>query len=146
MEDLITGYPVTIDIQVAWGEMDAFNHVNNTVYFRYFENVRIVYFKEIGFIEAMRSKNIGPILASLKCEYKTPLVYPDQIIAGTKVTHIEEDRFVMEYIIASRARKRIAAIGEGVLVAYDYGRNKKTPIPDEIREGIIRLEKIKQPG
>ena len=45
MEKLTERYPVVIEIPVAWGEMDAFQHLNNIVYFRYFESARIAYFE-----------------------------------------------------------------------------------------------------
>ena len=45
MSPVLEGYQVTIDVNVAWGEMDAFEHVNNVVYFRYFESVRMAYFE-----------------------------------------------------------------------------------------------------
>ena len=47
LEDLLKSYPVVIDIPIAWGEMDALKHVNNMVYFRYFESVRVVYLEKI---------------------------------------------------------------------------------------------------
>src|SRR5687767_1167703 len=54
---------VTVEIPVQWGDMDAFGHVNNTVYFRWFESARIAYFEKIGLNERMRRDRKGPILA-----------------------------------------------------------------------------------
>ena len=64
MKELIGDYPVVIDIPIAWGDMDAFQHVNNTVYFKHFESARISYFEKIDFLEVMNKTGIGPILAS----------------------------------------------------------------------------------
>ena len=47
MQDLIRAYPVTIEFPIAWGDMDAFQHVNNVMYLRYFESARIAYFGKI---------------------------------------------------------------------------------------------------
>ena len=60
---------------------------------------------------------------------------------GAKVETIEKDRFVMKYAVISHKHKNIAALGEGVLVSFDYENNIKTLIPDEIRKRIIDLEK-----
>ena len=49
MKDLIGDYPVTIELPIVWGDMDAFQHVNNIVYFKHFESARISYFEKIGF-------------------------------------------------------------------------------------------------
>ncbi len=49
---LLKGFPVVVEITVAWGEMDALKHVNNVVYFRYFENARIAYFEKVEILGA----------------------------------------------------------------------------------------------
>jgi len=142
MKEQIDEYPVTIQFPVAWGDMDAFQHLNNIVYFRYFESARISYFERIKFLEVMDRTGIGPILASTQCRYKIPLTYPDLVIVGAKVDTIEQDRFVMKYAVFSQKHGKLAASGEGVLVTFDYQANQKTLVPDEIKKNIIELEKL----
>jgi acyl-CoA thioester hydrolase len=141
MKELISAYPVVIEIPIAWGDMDAFQHVNNIVYFKHFESARISYFEKIGFLEFMNQTKIGPILASTQCRYKIPLTYPDHVTVGAKEETVEKDRFIMKYVVISHKFMKIAALGEGVLVTFDYQNNIKTLIPDEIRKRIIDLEK-----
>jgi acyl-CoA thioester hydrolase len=141
MKELISVYPVVIEIPIAWGDMDAFQHVNNIIYFKYFESARISYFEKIDFLEVMNETGIGPILASTQCKYKIPLTYPDHITVGAKVDTMEKERFIMKYAVISHKHEKIAALGEGVLVTFNYQNNKKTLIPDEIRKRIIDLEK-----
>lgn len=141
MKELISAYPITIEIPIAWGDMDAFQHVNNTVYFKHFECARISYFEKIDFIEVMNKTGIGPILASTQCRFKMPLTYPDVVTVGARVDAIEKDRFTMKYAIISHKFNKIVALGEGVLVTYDYQNNKKALIPDGIKKSIIDLEK-----
>lgn len=141
MKELINDYPVIIEVPIAWGDMDAFQHVNNTVYFKHFESVRISYFEKINFFEVMNKTGIGPILASTQCTYKIPLTYPDKVTVGAKVDTIEAERFLMKYAVISHKYNKIAASGEGMLVSFDYHNNKKAPLPDEIRKRIIELEK-----
>ena len=141
MKKIISEYPVTIELPIAWGDMDAFQHVNNVVYFKYFESARISYFEKLKFLEFMDETGIGPILASTQCRYKIPLTYPDTVTVGTKVETIEEGRFIMKYAVLSHKHKKIAALGEGVIVTFNYKNNIKAIIPDEIRTRIIDLEK-----
>jgi acyl-CoA thioester hydrolase len=138
---LLESYPVVVEIPVAWGEMDSFQHVNNVVYFRYFESARIAYSEKIGLQEHKEKTGIGPILGSTSCKYKLPLTYPDTVSVGAKVTGMEEDRFTMSYVIVSHRHQKIAAEGDGVVVMYDYNDGRKTAIPDEIR---LRIQKIEQ--
>jgi acyl-CoA thioester hydrolase len=141
MEKLLEGYPVIIEIPVAWGEMDSLQHVNNIVYFRYFESARMAYFDEIDIWSYMDETGIGPILASTQCKFRIPLSYPDTVAVGTRITNLEEDRFLMKYLVVSRQHQRIAAEGEGVIVSYDYRGKKKASLPDEIKARIERLER-----
>ncbi len=138
--ELLAGYPVVIESPVAWGDMDAFAHVNNTVYLRWFESSRIAYFEKLELMELMERTGVGPILASTRCRFKIPLDYPDRVSVGARIARIGEDRFVMEYAAASHRHAAIAADGEGLIVAYDYRQRAKAPIPDEVRERIHRLE------
>lgn len=142
MKELLKDFSVIIEVPVSWGEMDAFSHVNNIVYFRYFESGRIKYFEEMDYFKYI-DQGIGPILASTSCRYRLPLTYPDTVSIGTRVTKLTEDRFWMQYHVISHKHKKLAAEGEGVIVSFDYKTNKKVALPVELREKIIVLENNK---
>jgi acyl-CoA thioester hydrolase len=139
---LLEGYSVVIEIPIAWGEMDSFQHVNNVAYFRYFESARIRYSEKLGLYKHKDETGIGPILGSTSCKYRLPLTYPDTVSVGTKITDIAEDRFTMKYVVVSHKHQKIAAEGDGVVVMYDYREGKKTAIPEEIRKRILAMEKM----
>ncbi|OQW97040.1 MAG: thioesterase, partial [Desulfobacteraceae bacterium A6] len=84
---------------------------------------------------------IGPILASTSCKFRIPLTYPDKVLSGAKVSKIEKDRFTMNYIVVSTKLERVAAEGEGLIVAYNYRENKKITIPQKMRDRIMNIEK-----
>ena len=46
--ELLAGFPVIVEQAVVWGDMDSYSHVNNVVYFRYFENARLEYFRRLN--------------------------------------------------------------------------------------------------
>src|SRR5437762_1470927 len=89
----IAKYPVVIELPVVWGEMDSYRHVNNVVYFRYFENARLEYFRRLDWFEYERQTGIGPILAATQARFRKPLTYPDTIAVTARVSKIEADRF-----------------------------------------------------
>jgi acyl-CoA thioester hydrolase len=140
MNELLAHCPVVIEIPVAWGEMDSFQHVNNIVYLRYFESARIAYFERLKLMEFLNETGIGPILASVQCKFKIPLTYPDTVSVGTRIAKIEQDRFVMEYFVVSHKHQKIAAEGEGVVVSFNYHENKKAALPEEVKQRIAALE------
>src|SRR5688500_16571606 len=101
MREHLEGFPVVIDIPIAWGEMDAFGHVNNAVYFRYFESARIACFERLGLATTLAGSDVGPILASTHCRFRMPLRYPDTVAVGTRVDDVGVDRFLMRYRVIS---------------------------------------------
>lgn len=139
MDDPLADYPIIITQPVAWGEMDAFGHVNNIVFFRYFESARIAYLDAIG-LRGDRSAGVGPILASTHCRFRRPLTYPDVVRVGARTTELAADRFTMEYRIVSETLRDIAAEGGGVIVAYDYVSSRRTMLPDAVRARIRELD------
>jgi acyl-CoA thioester hydrolase len=139
-DDPLAVFPVRIEIPVAWGEMDAFGHVNNVAYFRYFESARIAYFDALGYMDLMRATGIGPILAATDCRFRLPLEYPDRLAVGARVTDIEADEFLMRYVVVSRRHGRVAAEGSGRIVSYHYENKRKAPLQPELRARLARLE------
>jgi acyl-CoA thioester hydrolase len=136
----LAGFPIVIELDVAWGDMDSFAHVNNVVYFRYFENARIAYLDRVGWNALKATAGFGPILHSTSARYRKPLTYPDHILVGTRVTDIQPDRVTFEYRLVSTRLNAVAAEGQGVIVSYDYHAEAKCPIPEAIRKAIEELE------
>lgn len=141
MRELLDSYPLVIEAPVAWGEMDSMGHVNNIVYFRYFESARIAYFERVGFMAHMAETGVGPILASTQCRFRLPLSYPDTVFVGARAEQVSEDRFLMKYLAVSRRHAKPAAEGEGLIVSFDYRAQRKAPLPAEVRARIEELER-----
>ena len=139
VEDLLEGWPVRCEADVAWGQMDAFGHVNNTVYFRWFEDVRILLLRDVGWLEAMEATGVGPILARTQCVFRAPLAWPDRVTVAAKVDDLAVDRFTMKYRLVSHQAGVVAAEGDGRIVSFDYRANAKAPIPKGV---FARLEAL----
>ena len=136
----ISDYPVTLSLRAAWGDMDAFGHVNNTQFFRYFESARIAYFETCCFIGPGNKSHVAPILAREDCKFIRPLYYPDNILAGARVISVSEDRFRMQYCLLSEKHQTTAAIGTGDIVTFDYREKRKEPVPESWLRAISQTE------
>lgn len=132
-------FVVSIEIPVAWGEQDAFGHLNNVVYFRYFENVRMHYLERIGVLRSHRDHGLGVILASTTCDFKRPVEWPARLTVRCGCTAIGNTSFTMAYEIADEQRA-IVATGTSVQVMYDYDQHMKARIPDAIRAAIASVQ------
>ncbi|MFN8057985.1 MAG: thioesterase family protein [Vicinamibacterales bacterium] len=138
----LDAFPVVIDLAVAWGEMDAYRHVNNIVYFRYFESARIAYFRRIAF-SGVEPGGVGPILHSTACRFRIPLTFPDTITVGARVVALHADRFTMAYRVVSHRHGAVAADGEGVIVAFRHDVGAKAALPADVHAAIVDLEATK---
>ena len=133
-------YPITISFDVQWGDMDAFGHVNNARYFTWFESCRSVYFIRIG-LRMSEPSSLGPIIANLTCDYLSPVVYPQSLVAGTRVSKIGNTSFTMEYGLWKKDDPdHLVARGTSVTVLFDYVAQKKVRVPDPIRDAIAQVE------
>lgn len=138
--ELLAGYPVVVRVPVQWGDMDAYGHVNNTVFFRYFESARVEYLERCGFTRSYEETRVGAILHSTRCRFRRALTHPDTVLVGATAREVEDDRFTHAYRLVSLARDEVAAEGSGVVVSFDYDRGEKAPIPEPVRAGIASLE------
>lgn len=141
MTGYFQGCHTVVVIPLAWGEMDAFQHLNNIIYFRYFETARIAFFEKMKMTKRGLPQGVGPILASTSCRFKAPLAYPDTLYVGVRILEIGADRFKLEHLVVSEKLQKVAAVGEVVVVSYDYSAQAKTDLPESWRR---RLEKAKQ--
>jgi len=138
----LEAFPVQVELPVIWGQMDAFQHVNNTEYFRFFETGRIAYFERMNMDEIMRELGVGPILAATNCSFRIPLVYPDTVAIGTRTSQLEleKNRLLMEYSVVSRQHDKVAAIGMGTIVAFNYQTKQRADIPSEWLDAVASIE------
>jgi acyl-CoA thioester hydrolase len=116
-------------MQMRWGDMDALGHMNNTVYFRYFEQARISWFDSIG--ADYRSLPEGPILGSIACRFMVPVVYP----ADLEVTLLAGRPRRSTFALFSEIRDagRVYARAEAVMVWIDLKDGKSRPLPEWVR-------------
>lgn len=122
----IDDFPFRLTLPVLWGHMDAFQHVNNVIYFRYLESARIAYFEEAQLMKFMEDTGVGPILAETSCRYIKPLQFPDTVDVGCKTTVVRDSEMEQEYAVYSRRQDRIVATGWALIVAYDYRTLKRS--------------------
>lgn len=85
----------TLDVPVRWGDMDAFNHVNNTVFLRFIEEARIRFFAELG--DEWLSEASGPVVVNINCNFRREIRYPATVRVITKGYQASEKRLVMEH-------------------------------------------------
>ncbi len=133
-------YPVQIQLPVQWGDMDAFKHVNNVMYFKYFESVRIAYFEKLAVMGTSTIDNVAPILAETSCRFKYPLNFPDTILVGASIIENHSHGFLMEYAVYSQQLKRITSVGTGRIVMLNYASHEKVEVDVNLLDKIRSVQ------
>jgi acyl-CoA thioester hydrolase len=115
-------------------------HVNNVVFFRWCESARIAYFGRIGLADRRSAEHVGPILASIKCDFRRQLNFPDTIRIGARIARIGRSSLAMEHRVESLAQHAMVAEAESTMVVFDYTAGKPHPVPEDMRRAIEGLE------
>lgn len=119
-------------IPIRWGDMDAMGHVNNAVYFRYMETLRIDWFQHIGV--RPEGADLGPIIVNAFCNFIKPLAYPGDLLARHYVAAIGRST-IDTYATLERVDQPgvIHSTGGATVVWSDFKAQKSVPLPDHIR-------------
>jgi acyl-CoA thioester hydrolase len=138
----MTGYPYEIALEVAFRDIDAMGHVNNAVFFAYFETIRIKYLGEImenaGLLD-FELLDLPLILVEAACTYKSPALLGEHLHIGTGISRFGTKSFDMLYQVRGEDG-RVVARGKTIQVMYDYMMRNAFPIPDEIKGYVRRYQ------
>ena len=122
-----------VDMPVRWGDMDSYNHVNNTVYFRFMEQCRLEWFAKLGFPTV--DVDIVPILVEANCRFIRAVTHPSTVRVtirvtdiGPKIVETTHDIFVGDVLYATGVCK---------LLWMSRSANKGVALPEEVRTRLL---------
>ncbi|MFY8274140.1 acyl-CoA thioesterase [Pseudoalteromonas sp. SSDWG2] len=140
-KEFLDVFPRASEIKVAWGDMDALQHVNNTMYFKYFEIARIDFFTQAGIFKRLESEKTGPVLADNFAKYLRPVTYPDTLLVGVSVSDIGETGFMTHYSVFSKAQQSLVTVGKAKVVMFDFNNMQKAPLDSTLLDFLHANEK-----
>lgn len=131
-------YRHTREITTRWMDNDAYGHVNNVVYYSFFDTVVNEWSIAQGLLDVERSPIIGLVVES-GCQYFEPLTYPEKITAALRVGHVGNSSVRYEIGIFGGGRDRAAAQGHFVHVYVDRETRRPAPLPEAWRSALATL-------
>lgn len=134
--DELAHYPIIHHQPIHWGEMDAFNHLNNVVFYRYAESARIAYLQALGMFDG----SMVTVLAQSSCQYLRPVTYPDTLLLGVRCQRLGNTSIVIEYSYYSCTQEAIVATADAVIVRLESNGKDKLPWTNEERGHLVALE------
>ncbi len=131
------------DVIVKFDEVDMLNIANNAVYFKYFEQARIKYAKDLGVLPkvGIAVNETAFYMARNEINYLKVANFEDRLRIYTRVSFIKHSSFGFEHIIENIDTKKIIAEGSGVLVHVNPVTKKHVPLPEEFYEKVRIFEK-----
>ena len=123
------------DIEVRFRDLDAIGHVNNAVFFTYFEEGRKHFSKKIFEVSDVSDFNF--IMAHIQCDFIKPIQFNDRVILQMWVKDIGTKSFSFEYrLVDFSDEAMVYATGKSIQVCYDYQKNRSIEVPAKMRERL----------
>jgi acyl-CoA thioester hydrolase len=126
------------EIGTRWADNDSYGHVNNTVYYQWFDTAVNAWLIEAGLLDAAAGDPIG-LVVETGCRYARPLAYPEPVEVGLAVERL--GRSSVRYRLGVFAKGAQDAAAEGYFVHVYVGRESRRPVevPEEWRERLRAL-------
>lgn len=131
IEEWQLDFSFKIPVKVRFSETDMFGHVNNTVPFTYFEEVRMDFFKSTGLMEQWENSDSMPVVADMQCDYLQQVYFNEPLFVYIKVAKIGTSSMDLHYMI-TKADESICTTGRGTLVQISKTTGKSIPWSQEI--------------
>ena len=133
-------YPHFLAIPTRWMDNDVYGHVNNVVYYSYFDTVINEHLIREGGLDMDHGSVVGYCVES-QCRYLAPLAFPEVIDAGLRVAHLGNSSVRYEVALFRQGEDAPAALGYFVHVFVAREETKPTAIPPRIRACLERLRR-----
>jgi acyl-CoA thioester hydrolase len=137
-EDPRRRYKHSLAIPTRWMDNDVYGHVNNVVYYSYFDTVINEYLIRAGKLDIHKGPIIGLCVESF-CQFKQPLEFPDVIDAGLRVGKLGRSSVRYEIGLFKAGEAEPAAEGHFVHVFVERESRRSTPIPEPIRSALAAI-------
>jgi len=125
-------------IPTRWIDNDVYGHVNNVVYYSFFDTVVNQYLIAAGGLDIEKSPVIGLVVETL-CRYFKPITFPEIVEAGLRVGRLGNSSVRYEIAIFCAGDPSAAAAGHFVHVYVDRAARRPVPLPDAMRQGLARI-------
>lgn len=132
-------YPHFLKIPTRWNDNDVYGHVNNSVYYFFFDTVVNEYLIQNKLLDIETSETIGLVVRT-NCDYFAPTGFPDIIHAGLRVVHLGNSSVIYEIGLFKNEDETSAAQGQFTHVYVDRNTRRPVPISTEMRAGLEALK------
>ena len=131
-------FPHFCEIATRWMDNDVYGHVNNVVYYSYFDTAVNQFLIERGVLDIHNGEVVGFVVDS-GCSYFSPIAFPDVVHVGIRVARLGNSSVRYEIAIYRNADPAPAAVGHFVHVYVERSSNRPVPVPARVRAALAAL-------
>jgi acyl-CoA thioester hydrolase len=131
-------YPHLLPIQTRWMDNDVYGHVNNVVYYSYFDTVVNEYLLRERVLDMEQGQSIG-LVVQTHCDYFSSVAFPDRLMAGLRVARLGMSSVHYEIGLFAEHKALPAAQGHFVHVYVDRVTRQARPLSDALRAALLPL-------
>lgn len=131
-------YPCAYGITTRWADHDSYGHVQNIVYYSFFDSAISQFLVERGTLDISNSPVIGLIVAS-SCEFLASITFPDRVTIGLRIAHLGNSSVRYQLGVFRNDEEEACASGEVVYVYVDRDSRRSASVPPAIRDELAAL-------
>ncbi|GKT24636.1 thioesterase family protein [Acidovorax sp. SUPP3334] len=133
-----SAYSVFRTITTRWADNDAYGHVNNVIYYSWFDTAVNAYLIEQGALDIHSGETIG-LVVETQCHYFAPLAFPQTVEAGIRVAHLGNSSVRYEVGLFAQGAAESAAGGHFVHVYVGREDRRPRPLPQRLKDALAPL-------
>lgn len=133
-----SAYKVFRNISTRWMDNDAYGHVNNVVYYSWFDTAVNAYLIEAGVLDVAHGATIG-LVVETQCNYFAPLAFPEMVEAGIRVAKLGSSSVRYEVGLFAQGAPLTAAKGHFIHVYVDRKTRRPVALPPELKSVLETL-------
>ena len=133
-----SAYPVFRPITTRWADNDVYGHVNNVVYYSWFDTAVNAHLIDQGVLDIHAGGTIGLVIET-QCNYFAPLAFPQTVEAGIRVARLGGSSVRYEVGLFAQGEPLSAAAGHFIHVYVDRETRRPVPVPDALRQVLQAL-------
>ena len=126
------------ELQIRFNDVDAFGHVNNSVYFQFYDTGKSAYFYEVN--GSLAADGLGVVIANVNCTFITPIEFGEPIAVETQVSSVGEKSFTMKQRIINTSTGEVKSYATSIMVAFDIRKKASVEITPLWLDNLSKFE------
>ncbi len=138
VEEKDNSFHHVLPLQIRFNDVDKFGHVNNTIYFQFYDTAKTDYFASV--CEGVDWERVAIVVVKIEAEFVAQIKAGSNIAARTRTTRIGNKSFHLEQEVFDADTQEVKSRCASIMVLYDLVHQKTMPLPEPWRHAIIEYD------